>query len=463
MADRAQNEDFSKKKRGLFGRSLFSLYLCAALTGASVYINETKHHSAATEMTDFLSQYPVWLLAAFGVFAVAWLAALAVWLGVYLRPAAAARREARAARRAEASPGAEPHVSVVVYAHNQAEALLRNLPLIYEQEYPAFDVIVVDDNSCDETADVMVMMSQRYDHFHHIHIREGVRNISRRRLALMLGVKAALGSVVLMTMAQCAPTSRRWIATVAARFGGSDGADVVLAPVVYRRRLGLAARFCAYDLFQRQQALFGLTMAVGPYAGWGTNMAFRRDVFFADGSSAFCKHLKLRPGADDLFVREVARAGGKVAVACAAEALIEDQYAPVVEEWRQERKVRAFTSLYYPLRIRLVRALELATRWLVVLLGLGLAAYGTWQLVLPAAAATLAVPALQALVGAAVGMLLLYGLCVVLCGMTLSRTLGMRPLLWAPVCWGLAVTLPPLRYRLAALCHRRQFYVGYSG
>lgn len=412
-------------------------------------------------MTDFLSQYPVWLLAAFGVFAVAWLAALAVWLGVYLPPAVRARREAgRQARGLEAgaSPqAAAPHVSVVVYAHNQADALLRNLPLIFGQDYPVFDVIVVDDNSCDETADVMAMMSQRHDHLHHIYIREGVRNISRRRLAMTLGVKAAQGDVVLMTMAQCAPASRRWIAEVAARFVA--GADFVLAPVAYGRRVGFAARFCAYDLFQRQQALFGLTQALGPYAAWGTNMAFRRDLFFADGSRAFLRHLRLRPGADDLFVREAAP-GRRVAVACAADALVEDQSAPLVEAWRRERLTRAFTSLCYPLRPRLVRALELATRWLVVLPGLALTAYGAWRLA--SAPAPGAVPALWALTGTAAGMLLLYWLCVVLCGTALSRALGLRPFVWAPLGYGLLTPPVALGYRLAALCRRRQFYVGYN-
>ena len=408
----------------------------------------------------FLTQHPGWFLVAFGLFALAWAVAVTIHLAVYLRPVVHTRREARrqAQMQALGVPAQPlPHVSVIVYAHNQADALLRNVPALFEQDYPVFDVIVVDDNSRDETADVLTMMKQRYDHFHHIYIREGVRNISRRKLAMMLGVKAAQGDVILMTMAQCAPVSRRWIASVASSF--TSGVDAVLAPVSYAQRTGLVSRFCAYDLFQRQQALFGLTMAVRPYAAWGANMAFRRDAFFADGSRAFCKHLRLRPGADDLFVCEVAQ-GDNIAVACTSDALVENQHTPIAEEWRQDRRVRAFTSLYYPRAPRLMRGLELATRWLVVPLGLALTAFGA--LCLASAPSLDLIPILWTLTGAAAGMLLLYWLCVVLCGVALSRMLGLRPFVWAPVLGGLIPPLVDLRYRLAALSHPKRFYVGYA-
>ena len=41
----------------------------------------------------------------------------------------------------------KPGVSVIVYAHNQGEALRRNLPSLLDNDYPNFEVIVVDDTS----------------------------------------------------------------------------------------------------------------------------------------------------------------------------------------------------------------------------------------------------------------------------------------------------------------------------
>ena len=55
-----------------------------------------------------------------------------------------------------------PSISVVVYAHNDAASLEQLLPLMLEQDYERYEVIVVDDGSYDDSRDVVSEMMQSY-------------------------------------------------------------------------------------------------------------------------------------------------------------------------------------------------------------------------------------------------------------------------------------------------------------
>ena len=61
-----------------------------------------------------------------------------------------------------------PSVSVVVYAHNDADCLEQFLPLILQQDYPCFEVIVVDDGSYDASRDIV---SDMMPHFPNLRLR----------------------------------------------------------------------------------------------------------------------------------------------------------------------------------------------------------------------------------------------------------------------------------------------------
>ena len=132
------------------------------------------------------------------VFAVAWLIQiilhLVVWQG-------ALRQAGRQAKTPLLSQGEQPGVSVLVYSHNQAEALARNLPVLLNQNYPKYEVIVLDDNSRDNTQDVLTMMDQRSDILMHTKIDEKTRAMSHRKLAVLLGTKSAHYDLILMTHA----------------------------------------------------------------------------------------------------------------------------------------------------------------------------------------------------------------------------------------------------------------------
>lgn len=382
-----------------------------------------------------------WVVAFAAVFLVAWAIQLIIQIAMHRAPLRHARRE-KIGRTTFSDD--QPSVSVVVYAHNQAEELLRNLPVVLDNDYPNFEVIVVDDGSSDFTSDVLTQMQQRSEHFSHTTLAANVRNVSREKMAMMLGVKAAKGDIILMTQAQCMPGSSQWISNMVRQF--NNWTDIVLGPVVYELRTGVFNRFYQWDLFERINYTMALTLTCAPYGGSATNIAFRRDLFFANHNECLSGHLNIHPGHDDLFVKAAYRRGN-VAVECSAEALVFDQQSPLRYAWRKERLNRAFTSQYYLGRPKALKHLDTVTRYMTVLMGWFLMGYAlllqNWILV-----------------AAAFVMLFVHYLLLILTPYQLSKLLGIRRFLVAPVFAELYSPIVDVWFRMRASFNPDQFYVG---
>jgi glycosyltransferase involved in cell wall biosynthesis len=381
------------------------------------------------------------------VFGLSWLIQCLIISSVYFRPFRRAGAEAK--RQYPADDQVQwPGVSIVVYAHNQGAQLETHLPQLLKLNYPRYEVIVVDDASSDNTDDVLTAIEQRYDHFYHTHITDQVRTVSRRKLAFMLGIKAARYDVVLSTHAQCLPTSDRWIHAMARPF--LSGKEIVLGPLAYEDRTALLSRFFAYDLYQRMLQLFGLTLAVKPFAGSGMNMAFRKQLFF--DHHAFSRYLGLQPGEDDLFVAEVGRPGN-TAVACTPEASVLIQERHRQYPWSALRLRRAFTSRFYAAPVRLLYGVDVVTRYLAFL-----ACVSLMVLTL------LALSELGTTAWYAFGGVTLLGLILLLLRMLsaygFARRMKLHRYLFSPLFLDLVTPLVDVYFKVKALLRRKSFYVG---
>ncbi len=384
---------------------------------------------------------PFWLQIACIVFVAVWAFQLFFLLFVRMRPLWRFRKE-----RLHKVPMVDelPPISVIVYAHNQSEVLQHNLPILLDNHYPDFEVIVVDDGSTDDTESVLTQMDQRSEHFFHTTISERVQTVSRRKLAMLLGVKAAHNEIILMTQAQCVPVSYDWLTSIGRLF--TPKVDAVMGPVVYESRVGLMNRFYQWDFFDRLISMMGMTLSVNTYGGWCYNMAFRRETFFADKNRAIQHHLGLRPGEDDLFLTEITKKNN-VTVACSAEAVIINQQSPINYCWKRERLHRAFTHRFYFQLPSLLFNLDTLTRYLIVLSG---ALVIAWTSMLQS----------WWVMGIAIFLLLTNIVLYDLIPYFISKKLGIHRYKIIPLFYALWTPLVDLYFYLHAIFRSGQFYVG---
>lgn len=154
------------------------------------------------------------------------------------------------------------------------------MPKILNQAYPEFEVIVVNDDSTDDSKDILSVLETQYKNLYHTYVPEGSRNLSHKKLALTLGIKAARYDIVVFTNANCDPRNNEWLATIARNF--VPGIDIVLGYTAIERKEKEKFSFwyCSYDqlLFSIRYLSFALINR--PYMGVSSNMAYRKELFF---------------------------------------------------------------------------------------------------------------------------------------------------------------------------------------
>lgn len=193
-------------------------------------------------------------------------------------------------------------VSVVVCAWNELENLKELLPLLLQQDYPDFEIIVVDDRSDDECYDYLLYEALTHEKLRLVRINEMPQHITPKKYALTLGIKAARKELILLTDADCRPVSDQWIREMQCSM--KEGKEVVLGFSPYEVKSGLLNFFIRYETFYTAVQYLSFALAGYPYMGVGRNLMYKKALFFRN--NGFHSHQNVVGGDDDLFISEVA-------------------------------------------------------------------------------------------------------------------------------------------------------------
>lgn len=196
---------------------------------------------------------------------------------------------------------AERPVSIIICARNEAENLSKNLPRILNQNYRSFEVIVVNDNSTDQTQDILLKFHIKYTILQTLNISDKPKG-SGKKPALAQGIKAAKHEVLLFTDADCQPTSENWLRDMQKLI--DDEVAIGLGYGPYFSGKGFLNKFIRFETIFTAIQYFSFALAGYPYMGVGRNLIYKKHLF--DQAGGFNKHAHLLSGDDDLFVNEVA-------------------------------------------------------------------------------------------------------------------------------------------------------------
>lgn len=191
-----------------------------------------------------------------------------------------------------------PPVSIVICAHNEQDNLKKFLSLILQQDYPQFEVIVVNDCSADETKWVLQDLAAQYAHLKIVEITEHVRLKHSKKFALTMGIKAASHDRMLLTDADCAPQSVHWLREMSGAFGADK--EIVLGYSPYFRLHGFLNKFIRFETAHTALSYFSYALKKNTYMGVGRNLAYTKTLFFK--GKGFNAHMHIKSGDDDIFV-----------------------------------------------------------------------------------------------------------------------------------------------------------------
>jgi cellulose synthase/poly-beta-1,6-N-acetylglucosamine synthase-like glycosyltransferase len=248
-------------------------------------------------------------------------------------------------------------VSVIICARNEAENLSDFLPSVLEQDYPDYEVIVVNDCSEDNSYDVLGKMLIRYPHLKISNVNKDPKFTHNKKFAQFIGIKAAKNEILLFTDADCQPVSDKWIEGISSHF--DDSTSLVLGYGGYFRKRGLLNRYIRYDCMTIALQYLGMAIRGIPYMGVGRNLAYRRSLFFERKGFGSFNHVI--SGDDDLFVNSNAnpyntavefRPGTHTrSVACSS-----------FSSWVLQKKRHLTTGPYYKLKHKILLAIEPVSR-----------------------------------------------------------------------------------------------------
>ena len=268
-------------------------------------------------------------------------------------------RLSRASRPSAPAPIApSAGVSVIVCARNEQVNLRDYLHALLTQDYPCFEVIVVDDGSEDATSILLEQCARDWSNLYHTFVPRGARVISSKKLALTIGIKAAHYDYILLTDADCRPESRYWIREMMSGFS-DQSTELVLGFSPYFRKKGLLNRMLRYDTLFNGLQYMGMAKSGHPYMGVGRNLAYRKQTFFEH--NGFQGILNKQAGDDDLFINKISKKSN-TCVVCNSDSITWSVPKVKWRAWLHQKRRHLSVSPHYRSLSKLRIGLEPVTR-----------------------------------------------------------------------------------------------------
>lgn len=277
----------------------------------------------------------------------------------------------------QSEPDCVNPISVVVAARDEYENLQRLIPALLDQDYPDFEIIIVDDKSGDKTYDFLLEAQAKYEKLKLVRINVTPEHLNSKKYALTLGIKAAKYEYVLLTDADCIPTSNTWIAQMEKHL--RDDKQLVIGISQYEKQKGFLNKIIRFETFYVALQYISLALWGKPYMGVGRNLSYKKQLFF--DNKGFHSHRNTTGGDDDLFISEVATRKN-TAVAFIRESQTESFPKTTWRDWIKQKTRHLSVSKQYKFSDKFVLGLmNLSHANSYIFLGLGyLAGVNPWIL-----------------------------------------------------------------------------------
>jgi len=169
-----------------------------------------------------------------------------------------------------------PSVSVVLCATNEYKMLRRLLPILLEQAYPRYEVVVVNDRSEDNSEILLHTFQEKHPHLQVRTTSTDDRFGRSPALALGMAIRAAQYDTILCIEADCQITDNQWIRSMATYYGGET--EMVLGYTTHHR----CSLFTRCDFLQHALHFMGRAAIRRPYTCFGSNLLFKKSLFYSN-------------------------------------------------------------------------------------------------------------------------------------------------------------------------------------
>ncbi|WP_395067048.1 glycosyltransferase [Flavobacterium sp.] len=270
-------------------------------------------------------------------------------------------------------------ISVIVCAKNEEENVKNFVPLLAQQNYPDYEIVLIDDASSDETLEVFEAFEKQFSNVKLVKVENIEAFWGNKKFALTLGIKAATNEYLLFTDADCYPTSTEWIKEMSAQF--TKEKTIVLGYGAYEKiKNSFLNKIIRFETLLTATQYFSWAKLGKPYMGVGRNMAYKREEFFK--TNGFIEHMKIRSGDDDLFINQAANSKN-TAVCYTPDSFTFSKPKTTFKDWFTQKRRHVATAKHYKSFDRSQLAVFYASQLLFLILPIILLAFQfQWIIVL---------------------------------------------------------------------------------
>ncbi len=262
-------------------------------------------------------------------------------------------------------------ISVIVCAKNEGENVKNFIPLLAQQNYSDYEIVLIDDASSDETLEIFEGFEKKYPNVRLVKVENNEAFWGNKKFALTLGIKAAKNEYLLFTDADCYPKTTEWIKEISTQF--TKEKTIVLGYGAYEKiKNSFLNKIIRFETLMTATQYFSWAKLGKPYMGVGRNMAYKREEFFK--TNGFIEHMKIRSGDDDLFINEASNSKNTT-ICFTHDSFTYSKPKTTFKEWFTQKRRHVATATYYKSFDRIQLAIFYCSQLLFIVLPIVLLAF----------------------------------------------------------------------------------------
>ena len=232
--------------------------------------------------------------------------------------------------------------SIVIAAKNEESNISFLIKSLQKLDYPKskFEVILIDDNSIDNTYKTAEGLFQDSCNFHLYKV--GEKEFSAKKGALSFGIKKAKNPFILITDADCLP-EEGWLKFYAEKF--REGYDFIFGNAPLSQNNSFVNKISSFENLRSSILSFSAAKAGIPYSASARNFGFEKSSF--EQIKGYSNTIETLSGDDDLLIREAVKNNLKIGTVLNKGSFVYSSSKNSVNEYFSQRARHTKTSFYY--------------------------------------------------------------------------------------------------------------------
>lgn len=250
-------------------------------------------------------------------------------------------------------------VSVVLCARDAYEYLVELIPTLLKQDYPDFEIVMVNDCSDDETEEYLKDLERKEPKVKPVQLKQHLNFFNGKKFPLSMGIKSAKNDLIVFTDCNCMPVNDQWLRSVVNCY--NKRTEIVIGYSPYVQKKSTLNRIMRFDALQNGLLFLSAALNHHPYMGVGKNLSYRKELFYRN--NGFISHYTTTVGEDDLFICQVATKKNTEVLIDAENAILTTPTSSF-KLWMRQKSSRYSTVSKYNTRARLSLSLFYISQFL---------------------------------------------------------------------------------------------------